>query len=660
MHNESLKSSFTKRYILAISLIAILSSITFYTLHVALKVSDSTALIVNISGKQRMLSQRIAALSEHYYLHLDKGTLDDAKRIKSSLKSAIDEMSEANHKLSTGALKKSVQVTLSEEIHELYFGKPLLKKRVENYLMLANKIIMSSNKEELYPLVHELTLESDTLLPTLHEAVVQYQKEGEENIAMIQQFETIAWLLTLFTLMLEVIFIFQPMAHKIQELFKELLEHKENLEHEIDRRTFTLEQANYKLQHLASHDPLTGLKNRLNLENDLENLIIHHAQHHIPFAVAMIDIDWFKRVNDNYGHDVGDRVLKEIAKILTENIRGEDSAYRAGGEEFVIIFNRIDERTAIQKIEALRQLIEKNPVDFSDQSLNVTISGGLYHPAWKKADSVQWILKLADEALYEAKRSGRNRIVAINQLSFTEQTHLPPSKIMIKCQREAPFAIVYADFDIIDILGYSNDVLTKGNIHWGEILYRDDIDFMVKLQQSCDFMTTLRISHPLGYVKIIKVECTLNEQLWKIEIQDPIALAKSVEDKMIIDNFEAMLNNTDDFIYFKDRYHVFTAGSKSLVALTNVDTKDDLVGKTDYEVFPREFADKYFDLEKQIFSGNIDVARDNHPYLDNDGKSGWVDNRKYPIKNSSGEIIGLFGVARILMDSNLVNKDAHV
>ena len=111
-----------------------------------------------------------------------------------------------------------------------------------------------------------------------------------------------------------------------------------------------------------------------------------------------------------------------------------------------------------------------------------------------------------------------------------------------------------------------------------------------------------------------------------------------------------MLENTNDYIYFKDRNHVFTAASKTLASVTSVQSRAELVGKVDYDVFEKELADKYFKLERQIFDEEIAVAQDIQPTVDNDGNKAWVDNRKYPIYDEHGEIIGLFGIARIISD----------
>jgi len=409
MQAQELKASFTKRYVIAISLIALLSTGAFYFLHLGLKTSASTALIVNMSGKQRMLSQRVASLSQQYYFYSDSKNAH-MEAVRADLLLAAEEMARANAALSSGKLKEGVEVKLSPEILEIYYGEIALKKRVEQYLERAKRLSQTPSRDESAELFREIVHISNTLLQDLNTAVLQYQIEGEKNIAEVKQLETLVWIVTLITLLLEVIFIFQPMAHKIRELFQEVLWNQENLEQQISIRTMSLEHANTKLLQMASHDPLTGLKNRLNMERDLEELITQYDKHHLPYAVLMLDIDWFKKINDSYGHDAGDFVLCEISKIMLENVRVQDSVYRAGGEEFVIIFNRITKEQAIEKAEEIRINIQKHQFIFDNHVLQCTVSGGIYHPDIRKSSTVQGVLKLADNALYEAKHSGRNNI----------------------------------------------------------------------------------------------------------------------------------------------------------------------------------------------------------------------------------------------------------
>lgn len=121
-------------------------------------------------------------------------------------------------------------------------------------------------------------------------------------------------------------------------------------------------------------------------------------------------------------------------------------------------------------------------------------------------------------------------------------------------------------------------------------------------------------------------------------------------------NFHAMMEHTTDFIFFKDAHHVMTASSDTLAIITGHKQGQDLVGKIDYELFPREHADAYYKLEKEIYQGNLSQSVEIQPFVDENGEEGWVDNRKYAIKNSSGDIVGLFGVARIVTE-NIRNQE---
>lgn len=418
IYQESLTDKFRKQNIVAVLIIALLASIAFFSVHTGVKSSELTAYIVNLSGKQRMLSQRIASLAQqYYYIRYDskKNSTIEHDEYASRLEAAMDQMHSNNNALSNGNLDNSTHVELSESIRAYYFGDINLKKRVDIYLELSEKLLRSTSKSEALELLPQILLHSNTLLPDLQDTVVQYQKEGEETIATIRNIALAAWILILFALLLEMIFIFQPMANNLQKLFKEVSWNQQNLEQEVQIRTLSLEQANQKLLHLASHDPLTGLKNRLNLEKDLERLLIHHQENHAPFAVAILDIDWFKKINDDYGHDAGDFVLREIAKILTDNVREEDSVYRAGGEEFVILFNRITQEEALNRTNKIRLKIQEHLFSHNDYSIHLTISGGLYHPDLKQAKNVQEVLKCSDVALYDAKGLGRNKIIKVEK-----------------------------------------------------------------------------------------------------------------------------------------------------------------------------------------------------------------------------------------------------
>ena len=135
-------------------------------------------------------------------------------------------------------------------------------------------------------------------------------------------------------------------------------------------------------------------------------------------AYEVLSDDKKRQIYDTYGHDAGDFVLCELAKIFSENVRSQDSVYRAGGEEFVIIFNRITKDKVLDKCEKIRQKIQEHSFSYNENSFNVTISSGVYHTDIVEVETIQEGLKLADNALYEAKRTGRNKVVLAHEDSM--------------------------------------------------------------------------------------------------------------------------------------------------------------------------------------------------------------------------------------------------
>lgn len=164
---------------------------------------------------------------------------------------------------------------------------------------------------------------------------------------------------------------------------------------------------------MAVTDQLTGLHNRRYMSRHLENLLSQSKQTGKPLAFAIMDIDFFKVVNDTYGHDVGDEVLREFASRITANVRGIDLACRFGGEEFVVVMPDTDLTFAYAVADRLRKQVEGNPVTLSRPPGEVSITVSIGIAALSGADdTADALLHRADQALYQAKRTGRNRVVA--------------------------------------------------------------------------------------------------------------------------------------------------------------------------------------------------------------------------------------------------------
>ncbi|USB34191.1 GGDEF domain-containing protein [Paenibacillus sp. YPG26] len=159
---------------------------------------------------------------------------------------------------------------------------------------------------------------------------------------------------------------------------------------------------------LIKIDALTGLYNHKTFHEYLENLILHCETNGVSLHLALIDIDNFKKVNDTYGHWVGDIVLKDAAACITDLLNPNNFAARYGGEEFAIIFTDTTAEEAAEQAEQIRQRIESMPIShMREQPVTVSIGLCTYQPGNGK----ELLFRNTDNALYTAKRAGKNRVV---------------------------------------------------------------------------------------------------------------------------------------------------------------------------------------------------------------------------------------------------------
>ncbi len=176
-------------------------------------------------------------------------------------------------------------------------------------------------------------------------------------------------------------------------------------------------QAQDALREQATHDGLTGLWNRTSILEILEKEAARTTREGTPLALLMADLDYFKRINDTYGHPAGDTVLRESARRLRANVRTYDAIGRYGGEEFLVVLPGCDRSNGLIQAERLRQAVNSEPIRAAESDIDVTCSLGLsWQDRWAAADS-KALLQAADEALYNAKRAGRNRVESTAMLS---------------------------------------------------------------------------------------------------------------------------------------------------------------------------------------------------------------------------------------------------
>ena len=180
------------------------------------------------------------------------------------------------------------------------------------------------------------------------------------------------------------------------ELFSEKKSPSE-LQHDIE-----------ELKVLAMTDQLTGLSNRRYAENFLSAKLVELEAFQAPFAVAMIDIDYFKKVNDTYGHEVGDQIIQMTTKSMENAVRVDDHVSRWGGEEFLVVFSSIGIENLEQVSNRIRMLVESSSMQVEGKTVQVTVSIGsviVDKPAPKEA-----IIHMADTLMYQSKEKGRNCI----------------------------------------------------------------------------------------------------------------------------------------------------------------------------------------------------------------------------------------------------------
>lgn len=185
---------------------------------------------------------------------------------------------------------------------------------------------------------------------------------------------------------------------------------------------------NLVLRKLIGKDSLTGLPNRSGFNETAKSMFAQALRYQHPICIAMLDLDHFKKINDTYGHPVGDTVLKETAKILKNSLRNNDLIGRYGGEEFIVFLDLMpsqpgskpteSKHTALIPLERMRKTLKDSLIPTPKGKIKVTISIGfsIFDPAREKLKNINKLIEEADKNLYQAKKSGRDCICGPNLL----------------------------------------------------------------------------------------------------------------------------------------------------------------------------------------------------------------------------------------------------
>lgn len=176
-------------------------------------------------------------------------------------------------------------------------------------------------------------------------------------------------------------------------------------------KNLILEEVNQKMERLSNYDTLTELRNRRNFEEYVKKEFLYIDIVEEKGIVALMDIDYFKKVNDDYGHHAGDRVLKRVAQILSELVEEPSIVGRWGGEEFAIFFYNTSLDEIEMKLNRMREAIERSEIVDLDRKIRVTASFGFYSLIGTSDEELEIAFKKADKALYTAKNTGRNKVI---------------------------------------------------------------------------------------------------------------------------------------------------------------------------------------------------------------------------------------------------------
>lgn len=200
------------------------------------------------------------------------------------------------------------------------------------------------------------------------------------------------------------------LTNTINRMASALQHERENLERSVAERTKELQEANARLERLAVTDGLTGVFNHRRFQEQLQAEILRSERHKRPMGVLMVDVDFFKKVNDALGHPAGDELLRRLAEVLSADLRQTDLIARYGGEEFAVLLPETSKGEAMQVAERMRIAVETkiNAGTSWPTTVTVSIGVGTFPEDGKNGEQV---LVAADQAMYVAKRQGRNRVI---------------------------------------------------------------------------------------------------------------------------------------------------------------------------------------------------------------------------------------------------------
>ena len=363
----------------ALAVIALMSLGSHVTLGRVLTAHEGSASVINVAGRQRMLSQRIAGLVAERELGV---SVDD------DLATAIDRFEQAHHALILGDSAQNLQPAAAPALRDIYFGgeRPL-DAAVAGFVARARRIaaLPPDDAEGRREAGRRTPEARKPILTSLNDVVSVHQSMSDEQLGRLRGLQTASLLVVILTLVLEALLIFRPMVRRIARYTQTLLK-------------------------ISATDPLTGALNRRSFTERAGAELSRARRYGRPTSLLMIDADRFKSVNDRYGHAGGDAVLRAFVATVADCLRPSDLLGRIGGEEFAVLLAETGVAGAESVAERIRAAVEARDVPMDGQVIRFTVSLGAA-ALGDGPTALENAMERADAALYRAKELGRNRVV---------------------------------------------------------------------------------------------------------------------------------------------------------------------------------------------------------------------------------------------------------
>jgi len=342
---------------------------------------------IDVGGYQRMLSQRIV-----FYTYEYVRTRDNSDK---SIALESNRLLLERHQILINEYKNNPadgpSSLLSEALKTLYFGAPHnLDNELKEYVRISNSFLLNPDQVSQQDL-NALKKDSQTILEKFDRVVQQYELESNERIQRLADLRGVIFVASAVFLFILTVFVIRPLL-----LVSEALSERLKLE--------------------ASKDHLTGLQNRRVFPILAEQAVAMSRRRGEPLSIVLFDIDNFKKINDQFGHDMGDKLLEAVAQMLVSNSRESDECFRFGGDEFVMILPFTDANGAFQVADNIRQNIMT-----LDGLASATLSAGV-SCLLEEEKSLDQALMRADQSMYQAKRKSKNVIVVSQKAHYNNQT----------------------------------------------------------------------------------------------------------------------------------------------------------------------------------------------------------------------------------------------